>query len=163
MAGRKPQPTALKIAKGVANGRINFKEPKFRKVRETDSTAPEYLNEIAAGEWNRVFKELKDSGVLVRLNRQVLAGYCSAYANWKRAQEILNKKKDLTFKTPNGALQQIPEVGIVNQALIAMLKYASEFGMTPSSRSRIMAKDPQEGQDAELLKILMGGSGGPKR
>lgn len=163
MAGRKPQPTALKLAKGVAKGRINFKEPKFRPVKEDDSTPPEYLNDIAAGEWNRVFKELKDSGVLVRLNRHVLAGYCSAFANWKRAQILLNKKKSLSFRTPNGAFQQIPEVGIVNQALIAMLKYASEFGMTPSSRSRIIAKDPQDGIDAELLKILVGGSGGQKR
>lgn len=165
MAGRKPQPTALKIAKGVANGRINFNEPKFRKVSNKDSDPPEYLNETAAGEWNRVFTELKDSGVLVRLNRNVLAGYCSAFANWKRAQILLNGKKSLSFRTPNGAFQQIPEVGIVNQGLIAMLKYASEFGMTPSSRSRIMAKDPSEAGNNALLDRLMGGgsSGGEKK
>ena len=163
MAGRKPQPTAMKIAKGVANSRINFKEPKFRKVSVKDSDAPEYLNETAAGEWNRVFAELKDSGVLMKLNRNVLAGYCAAYANWKRAQMKLDKEKKLSFRTPNGAFQQIPEVGIVNQALIAMLKYASEFGMTPSSRSRIISKDPTDDKDAKLLAALMGGSHGASK
>ena len=44
-----------------------------------------------------------------------------------------------------------------------MLKYASEFGMTPSSRSRIIAKDSGDEKDAELLKVLMGGSVGEKK
>ena len=165
MAGRKPAPTAVKIAKGVANGRINFKEPKFKPVTLKDSDPPEYLNDVAAEEWRRVFADLKESGVLVRLNRNVLAGYCSAFANWKRAQILLNKKRSLSFRTPNGAFQQVPEVGIVNQGLIAMLKYASEFGMTPSSRSRIMAKDPEEGGNNEMIARLMSGgsSGGEKK
>ena len=152
----RPKPTALKIATGTRNNRINFKEPKFKKVSVKDSDPPENLCEMAAAEWNRVFKELKDAGVLVKLNRNVLAGYCAAYANWKKAQLLYDKSTTLIFKTPNGAIQQIPYVSIVNNSLLCMLKYAVEFGMTPSSRSRIIAKDPAEDGDNKLLNFLMG-------
>jgi len=151
MAGRKPQPTAIKLAKGVAKERINFNEPKFSTVTGKDSDAPKYLVEIAAGEWRRIFSELKKTGVLVKLNRNVLAGYCAAFANWRESQERLDK----AFKSSKGAIDPAL-IRMVNQTLESFRRYASEFGLTPSSQSRIIAKDPATTGNDLLLAQLMG-------
>lgn len=44
-----------------------------------------------------------------------------------------------TFETYKGYQQQTPWVGIANTNQKLMLQAASEFGLTPSSRSRIVA------------------------
>ena len=38
-------------------------------------------------------------------------------------------------------------VGAANKAAADMMRYAAEFGMTPSARSRIAAAPPEEGGD----------------
>ena len=43
----------------------------------------------------------------------------------------------LMIKTTNGNPIQNPLVGIANKAAAAMVRYAAEFGMTPSARSRV--------------------------
>ena len=54
----------------------------------------------------------------------------------------------LMIKTTNGNAVQNPLVGTANKAMGDMVRYAAEFGMTPSARSRVakdpFAPDPQE-------------------
>jgi P27 family predicted phage terminase small subunit len=45
----------------------------------------------------------------------------------------------LLVKTANGTAVQNPLIGIANKAAADMVRYASEFGMTPSARSRVHA------------------------
>ena len=156
MPGRKPAPTALKIAKGVATERINFNEPKFKKVSVKDSDPPDYLDEIAAGDWNRVFKELKDAGVLVKLNRNTLAAYCVAYSVWQKALRFLGKSETLIIQ--NAKTKQInknPYVSIERDASADYRHWAEAFGLTPSSQSRLIASDPNGSKDDALLRTLM--------
>lgn len=42
-------------------------------------------------------------------------------------------------RTPNGYLQQVPQVSIAQTNQKIMLKFCEQFGLTPSSRSRIVA------------------------
>lgn len=152
MAGRKPQPTALKIAKGVAKERLNLNEPKFSQVTGEDSEPPDHLTETAAGEWRRVFPELKKTGVLVKLNRNIFAAYCAAFANWKEVQRGLNKAVENSEAPVDPGL-----IRIVNQTLETFRRYASEFGLTPSSQSRMIVKDPADAETTDLLIRLMSG------
>ena len=46
----------------------------------------------------------------------------------------------LTETTSNGNIIQNPLVGIANKSLELMHKYLTEFGMSPSSRTRVSAK-----------------------
>jgi P27 family predicted phage terminase small subunit len=48
----------------------------------------------------------------------------------------------LLIKTANGTAIQNPLVGIANKAMADMMRYAAEFGMSPSARSRIEATPP---------------------
>ena len=57
----------------------------------------------------------------------------------------------LTIKTTNGNAIQNPLVGMANRAMADMVRYATEFGMTPSSRSRIAGNtDPNQGSFDEF-------------
>ena len=55
----------------------------------------------------------------------------------KLCKEALLDSKGFTFETPNGYIQQRPEVAIANKAQERMLAAAKELGLTPASRSRM--------------------------
>jgi P27 family predicted phage terminase small subunit len=77
-----------------------------------------------------------------------------AYGRWVQAERAIAKmaEKDqltggLMIKTSNGNAVQNPLVGTANKAAADMMRYAAEFGMTPSARSRISAEPPRESGD----------------
>jgi P27 family predicted phage terminase small subunit len=86
--------------------------------------------------------ELEKLGLLAHIDRGALAGYCACWSRWVQAEEAI-EAEGLTFSTPNGFLQQRPEVGIANQALRQMHRFAAEFGMTPAARTRISVEPPK--------------------
>ena len=171
--GRRPKPTAIKIAKGEKKNRINFNEPKL--TIEKDGTPPPDLDTLAVEEWNRLFPELKKSGALCRTDRQEFAAYCHAYSVWRNAVETMNNyppleytvkgKKvvmPLCFLTPNGMVQQIPAVSMARQWGAAMSRHAAELGLTPSSRTGIMGVNPEKSKEDDLLGKLMRGDNVPE-
>lgn len=60
----------------------------------------------------------------------------------------------LMIKTTNGNAIQNPLIGTANKAMSDMVRYAAEFGMTPSARSRIKAEAREEEDPAD--KYLAG-------
>jgi P27 family predicted phage terminase small subunit len=141
MAGRKPLPTDLKILKGThRKDRANKAEP--RPARRIPS-APEHLSRYALMEWGRVAVELDRIGLLSEIDRSALAAYCQAYGRWREAEEKLNTS-GLLIKTSAGNVVHNPLVGVANTALKMMHKYLTEFGMTPSSRSKVSAGPSEE-------------------
>lgn len=107
---------------------------------------PDHLADEAKVEWGRVGHELFQLGVLTNIDRGALAAYCQAYARWVKAERAIVKMAEhdeltggLMIKTSNGNAVQNPLVGVANKAMADMMRYAAEFGMTPSARSRIEA------------------------
>ena len=88
-------------------------------------------------------EELYDLGILSAIDRAALSAYCQAYGRWVAAEEQLRNPDGtmkLTETTSNGNIIQNPLVGIANKSLELMHKYLTEFGMSPSSRTRVSAK-----------------------
>ena len=134
--GRKPKPTALKILEGNPGKRpLNQNEPKPERKAPK---CPVWLETEAKREWRRMSKTLEAIGVLTQVDTAAFAGYCQAYARWKEAEEFLTKHGTI-FKTPSGYIQQVPQVSIAQTYLKIMKDFCSEFGLTPSARSRITA------------------------
>lgn len=132
--GAKPKPTHLKLLEGEPNkNRINKNEPKPRPVMPK---CPKHLSKIAKKEWKRIAPELKRLGLLTIIDGSALAAYCTAYARWVDAEELI-KKHGVLVKAPSGFPMQTPALAIANKAMEQMVKYLTEFGMTPSSRTRI--------------------------
>lgn len=151
--GRKPKPTALKMLEGNPGKRkLNTKEPvPEKKVPK----CPSWLEDEAKKEWRRMVKVLGPMGLLTEMDMTAFAGYCQAYARWKAAEEFITQHGDMV-RTPNGYLQQVPQVSIAQTNQKIMLKFAEQFGLTPSARSRIAAGEGTA-DTADEMELLLGG------
>lgn len=149
--GRKPKPTALKVLEGNPGKRpLNKNEPKPEKKAPR---CPSWLEPEAKKEWRRMSKRLEELGVLTQVDAAAFAGYCQAYARWKEAEEFLSKHGTI-FKTPSGYIQQVPQVSIAQTYLKIMKDFCSEFGLTPSSRSRIVVDNKAKDSDDTMERLL---------
>jgi P27 family predicted phage terminase small subunit len=148
VVGPKPKPTCLKILNGEPNKRrINFAEPKPSLKRPH---CPSFLSKEAKKEWRRIAPQLERSGVLSKIDGAALAAYCTAWARWVDAERIL-QKSGVLVKAPSGFPMQSPLLAIANKAMHQMVKILTEFGMTPSSRSRIRIDDSGSEDGEDLL------------
>lgn len=145
--GTRPKPTALRLITGNPGRRpLNTAEAAPGRGQGLPKT-PAALGEDAKKEWRRVARELHQCGLLTNLDRTALAAYCAAYGRWAEAERALadmakadpTGRNALLVRTSNGTAVQNPLIGIANKAAADMLRYASEFGMTPSARSRVHA------------------------
>jgi P27 family predicted phage terminase small subunit len=142
MRGRKPTPTFLKIVNGNPGKRpLNEGEAKVAPARPTP---PAFLSDDATQEWDRVIDRLFEVGLMTDLDRSTLAAYCDAYGRWAQASRSLARMAEqdlltgaMMIKTKNGNAIQNPLLGIANHARAEMVRFAAEFGMTPSARTRI--------------------------
>lgn len=94
---------------------------------------PDWLLPEAKREWARVVPELDRLGLLTKIDRAALAAYCQCYGRLVQVEKIL-RSKGLTFKTPNGYIQQRPEVSIAHKERALLRTYCHEFGLSPSAR-----------------------------
>lgn len=142
-------PRHLKVVRGTERpGRANPDEPKPAPALPRP---PDHLGREAKKAWRRTAKQLYELGVLSEIDRDALAAYCVQYAVWVSAVDQIQKDGviqggGLLAETPNGYPVQHPLVAVMNRAQAEMRKWMAEFGMTPSSRSRISAH-PQEEAD----------------
>lgn len=145
--GPVPQPTALRIIKGNPSKRpLNRNEPKPRPIAPS---RPEWLLPEAKREWSRIMPELERLGLLTIIDRAALAGYCQEWARYVEAERALIQE-GTTFTTPSGYIQQRPEVAIAKKSLQLVRAFCAEFGLTPSSRSRMSVREvPDDDMDLD--------------
>lgn len=150
--GRKPTPSALKLVKGNPGKRAMNKAE--AQVALAQPTPPAFLCDDAKVEWGRVVDKLYSAGLMTDLDRAVLAAYCQSYGVWAQAERALARMAEadpqtnaLMVKTTNGNTVQNPLLGTANKAKADMVRYALEFGMSPSARSRVNAKPDDHEKD----------------
>ena len=138
MPGRKPKPTALSIIQGNPGRRPYPKnEPKPKSVAPN---APAVLSPEAKKHWRVVVKQLHASKLMTRLDIDALVIYCEAYARWADANNQL-MSQGLIITSPHGYSVQNPLLSISNKAFDQLRAMLVEFGMTPSSRTKVTAVD----------------------
>lgn len=153
--GRKPKPTELKILEGNPGKRsLNPNEPKPEKKAPS---CPKWLDAEAKKEWKRLAPQMEKLGILTEADRAAFASYCQAYSRWKDAEEFITRSGTTIFKTPSGYWQMLPQVSISQTYNKIMTRLATEFGLTPSSRSRIIAGESIDKSADEMEDILGGG------
>jgi P27 family predicted phage terminase small subunit len=140
--GGKTIPTALKLVKGNPGKRKLHPEREAR-IPCAAPEPPEFLNADGKVEWERICSMLARAGLMTGADRGALGSYCQAYGVWAQAERAINKLAEegeinsLVMRTTNGNVVQHVMVGIARRARMDVVRYAIEFGMTPSSRSRI--------------------------
>jgi P27 family predicted phage terminase small subunit len=149
--GRKPTPTSLKALQGNPGKRpLNDQEPRPRTVLPR---CPAHLSPEAKAEWKRVSKMLHRLGLLTEMDTTALALYCQTYSRWVEAEKKL-ASFGLLIKTSGDLPQQSPYLSIANKTFNQMRAMLVEFGMTPSSRSRLAVLPPQEEENDPFQKWL---------
>ena len=153
--GRKPKPTALKQLEGNPGKRpLNDREP---VPPQGSIRCPAWLEAEAKKEWKRLAPSLEAMGILTSVDISAFAGYCQAYARWKEAEEFISQHGSI-FQTPSGYVQQVPQVSIAQQNLKIMQSFCSEFGLTPATRSRIIAQNGSDvSDDVDPMENLLKG------
>ena len=107
---------------------------------------------------------LDEMRVLTKADGLALSLLCKAYANWRRAEELLQRHGDVyPIRDSEGEikyLQQSPYVAIARNNGHALKGLLEQFGLTPSARTRIRV-EPDKRTDAQdaRLRYLMGGAG----
>ncbi len=146
---RRPVPTRLKLAKGNPGRRpINKKEPKPKTSAIPKPAA--YLDCNAKTFWRQNASELHRLGLLTVIDTLAFEMMASAHSLARQAREALEKEGHvITVTGSSGQPRAIinPWFYIFTSQSKSLLALFAEFGMTPSSRSRISATPPQEEQN----------------
>jgi P27 family predicted phage terminase small subunit len=96
---------------------------------------------------------LEPLALVTKLDRAALAAYCQAWGRWVEAEEAL-RKHGVLVKSPSGFPMQSPYLAIANKALKEMRLLLQEFGLSPSSRSRVTAAPMGPQEETPLMKLL---------
>ena len=135
--GRKPKPTALKLVQGNPGNRpLPEDEPEIEAPSELPDP-PDHLDAEACREWNRTGAILLAAGLLTELDYSALALLCVAHSRHKEATDQMQKFGMLQIAPGTGYPMQSPYLAISNKAMDQMMKIHAEFGMSPSSRTRV--------------------------
>src|SRR5690606_9702473 len=144
MAGRKPLPTHLKLVKGTARPhRMNEAEP---TPVVAVPAPPDHLDEEAQAKVTGMAEMLARHGALTELDTGARAGHAVVWRRWSEAEQEV-KRRGHVVKTSNDNIIQNPFLAVANKCLAQMHQIESEFGLTPSSRSRIRMAEPAEKAD----------------
>jgi P27 family predicted phage terminase small subunit len=138
-----------KLAGNPGKRRLNEHEPSLMSALPK---CPSNITGEARREWNRVSVELYDAGLLTNVDRAALAGYCRAWSEAILADRMISKKGRYIYGV-NGIQIEAPWVATSRRAWGQVLRFMTEFGMTPSARSRVKAVDPRQ---MKLEDVLFG-------
>lgn len=131
----KPDPTRLKLLRGLP-GKRKLADDEPQPAAVSDLAPPTWLDAEAQAEWTRLAPILQRLGVLTETDTGALAAYCEAWATWKGATQQI-RKFGMVIKGKEAVPIVSPYVKIAHNALLHMRALLTEFGMTPSSRTRV--------------------------
>lgn len=151
--GRPTKPTVTKELEGAYR-----KDPQRRNHAEPVPPSgwpdrPEWVDEdeVALACWNRVCGLLDEMKLLSKADHFAIEGYCADYSQWRILREFV-KGGQVSLETPT-TIKISPESASIHQYQSRMTKFWTEYGMTPASRSKLIAK--AEDEDEDLMGAMM--------
>lgn len=175
--GPAPRPTAMNEARGnPGKRRLNEGEP---LPPTGDVAPPSWLSPAGREVWAQMAPTMVKMRVLTVADAWTFARYCEAYARYLELRQFLAGKGHAStvypVKNADGTtrcLLEIPQAAEYRRYHEILIKMEQEFGLTPSSRSRInvemMGGVPvatDDGDDWASIKrlALAGGPAKPRR
>jgi P27 family predicted phage terminase small subunit len=162
MSGPPPMPTNLRLLRGDSQKKRLPKNEPQPLMADLIPEPPPFLEGYAAEEWRRVVVELYRLRLVTLVDINPLAAYCQCYKIWREATELqteIYKQGDLfkgmVLTNRNGDITKNPLMAVARTAAADMLRYASEFGLTPAARARIAAGPYGETRQASKFDGLV--------
>ena len=150
MKGPIPQPTALKLLKGVKPNRINRAEPKPPAVT---GIIPKgwalHMSDGAVRFWKKNAPILARLGVLTEVDLEAFRAMAEVSAQIVSCNSIV-KRLGVTYKNKDGNPVTRPEANLLIKLEAQYREFAKQFGMVPGERSRLHAGGQEETEDSDL-------------
>jgi len=142
--GPRAAPTALKLLKGVRPARINDKEPKPKSVSGAIPTGwGAHMSDGAKRFWERYAPVLSKLGVLTEADLPAFRVLAEQWSRWVATQKLIKTEEDPKLL--------LATMRIADRIETQILRYLQEFGMTASSRGKIVVMGQSEDEDEGFL------------
>ena len=132
-AGRTPAPTAVRVLQGQKPYRINRDEPEPADKR---FVPPDWLSPYAREEWDRIESDVLVMGVAKHLDSTSLSAWCEAVSRFREATQNIKLLGIMAFDDKGNPVKN-PACMVARDSSAEMLRWAREFGFTPSSRQTL--------------------------
>jgi len=152
--GRKPVPTAIKEMRGTFEKNPQRRNQNEPVAPEGAPECPDHLSEPAKMEWYFMTNVLDEMGLLSRADRAALEIYCQTFGEWRHACDMVARHGAvIQMKTKAGILPKRNPFDLIRErTATTCAKLLTEFGLTPSSRSRVAVEKKATDDFAEFLK-----------
>ena len=148
--GPAPTPTVIRRLKNSDHRPIRTDEA--APLPLADFEPPEVLSEGAKVHWRKLAPELASLGLLTSIDTSALGLLCTSLDQWDQAQRGLQQFGLLTRSSSNNGAS-IPMISpffsVSRHAQREVARLLSEFGLTPSSRSRVVTTLPKRDAQSE--------------
>lgn len=158
-SGRKPKPTSLVVLEGNRGKRARDPKQEIDPLLGAPD-CPDWLNDEARAEWERLVPELERLGVMAHIDRAAMAMACVQWARFVAAEadieengatimqieRVIERSKTQTTILICRAGRN-PSVITSKEAQAAYRAWCSEFGLTPSARTRVRKPGEHHGDE----------------
>jgi len=140
--GRRPTPTAIKIANGNPGKRpLPVAEP---RPDVSTASVPKSLLDladvIAIEKWNEIAPQLTRVRALTKTDESVLEAFCVTYSTWLKNERICQTSEIYETEGKHGKMmRKHPARDIADKAAARLKALGVELGLTPAGRTRIKA------------------------
>lgn len=155
-AGRPAVPTSLKLLRGNKGKRpLSTREP---KPKPGLPKAPKWLDSVALEFYQRVGALLRRMQVITEADGEALALAAEAFSEYRAARRACKKGRTYKVTTESGAtmIRPRPEVAMGADAWRRVQGALIQFGLTPSSRSKVTVAG--DGHEKDPLDEFFGDS-----
>lgn len=150
-AGRKPLAPEVQRARGYYKENPERENKHAPAANGDEPVMPEFLGKLGQEKWKELVVDLRRMGILSSETREMLISYCQAWQGWHDAMEIINEDGLLDI-----AGKKHPLCSERDKHRDTMNRLLPEFGLTPSSRGRLISLAPPKEEDPfnEVLDMM---------
>ena len=146
-SGRKRLPKVVKELSGTfRKDQHNEDEPQLAAYTKAPGCPRKFTGE-ARKTWQRVATLLTRMGVLTEADLDAVSAYTRIFTRWEEAESQLSTYGVMLSK--GGSLFPSPYLRIAEDCLKQRRAWMNEFGITPSSRSRVRVDKPPKQNDKD--------------
>lgn len=159
--GRKPKPAEIRKLQGNPGRRPIPAAPKTDILDDGDLKPPEWMDEEAKAEWDRVQKAYSKLGLLTQTDRAMLIAWCTtvsqfitAYKELKAIEKVgdmIDGHPELKIKMESSS----KNIRIaMNESRAALLALAARFGFSPVDRMKLAIPPEKDKEENDIEAFL---------
>lgn len=150
--GPKPEPAAVKIAKGNPGNRPIGVVPEAAAPVKTVAP-PVWLKDEGLDVWKRLAPMLAAMNILTKIDAWTFGRYCRNFARWLKMNERLDDMGEIyEIQTASGNVRRNDPAYLIADRLERQLAAAeAAFGLNPAERQRLFAARAAAGAQGTLF------------